>query len=701
MNLLLNPWPPTDRKHPLLLLICLSFFCFVLCWPAAPASAATEQEKFTTLLTRLHDRLDVLHVSSDLSQSGDILTAECNMPDDSLSQGDIIREQGYQTDKISGLELRGAYRSDSLTDYEDDEGSLERGTANIELSWDILKNGFVHNARRADALEVKARKADLEYNLEKLRESYLCRRYQVKKEFSEELIQLLHLKLDFIQPVYDVERRAYLKQWSFWDDYLISEEDLLLTRHSLEGLLADPYFDKGSSLTEYPAIIDINLAGLLTAIRQDDSYSALFSIEKEWLTAQQEAVVHDSLRLYLRQEFGINTDNQNDDDLVAGVRFRVPLYSRNNDVLQLQLRQVERKKNKLLHDRLNQTRIRYTELQEQLRRTVRQHYRTMRAQERVKRTLLMLKNGDQNLLTAAITRMRTSIEAHLEFVRALEELYRRINEMFLTARIPFTSDLIQKVVMYPERHRARYGNRSIYLWSRDFNNINNQDLSIFLGAKNISTVLLSDGRSVDRIKQSSFLEQLEKRQVAVAMITGDNSWVQEKNHEKAVQKSLITAEKTGTLHLDIEPQALPDYQAKREEYIALYTKLIGKIKQGMQDRKLSLAVPFHWPQETYKQLGELADSLYVMAYGTTEPDILLRRIRPILQNVPHQKIVIVLRINDFADEWKMEQMIERIVDETGLMNFCIHDLGRFIRKWDVDGADEGLIVQPRVILEDM
>ncbi|MBM9514007.1 hypothetical protein [Desulfogranum marinum] len=699
MNLPLYPWPTREKKRSLLFFMWLSFLGCLLCCPAEPASAATEQEEFTTLLSRLHDRLDMLHVSSNLARSADILAAECSIAGDNFSQGDIIREQGYQTDKISGLELRGAYRSNSLTDYEDDEGSLERGTANIELSWDILKNGFVHNARRADALEIEARKADLEYNLEKLKESYLCRRYQVKKEFSELLIQLLHLKLDFLQPVYDVERRAYLKQWSFWDDYLVSEEDLLLTRHSLEGLLADPYFDKGSARSEYPAIIDINLAGLLAAIRQDDSYSALFSTEKEWLTAQQEAVVHDSLRLYLRQEFGINADNQ-DDDLVAGVRFRVPLYSRNNDVLQLQLRQVERKKNKLLRDRLNQTRIRYTELQEQLRRTVRQHYRTMRAQERVKRTLLMLKNGEENLLTAAITRMRTSIEAHAEFVRALEELYRRVNEMFLTARIPFTPHLVQKVVLSPERQRARYGNRSIYLWSRDFNNISNQDLSIFLGAKNISTVLLSDGRSIDRIKQAEFLEQLEKRQVAVAMITGDNSWVEEKNHEKAVRQSLLTAEKTGTLHLDIEPQALPDYQARREEYIALYTNLIGKIDKGLLDRKLSLAVPFHWPQETYRKLGEMADSLYVMAYGTTEPDILLRRIRPILQNVPHQKIVVVLRINDFADEWKMEQMIERIVDETGVMNFGIHDLGRFIRKWDMEGADGGVMVQPLVILEE-
>lgn len=656
--------------------------------------ALSEQDKFKTILHELHDRLGTIKVSDNFSKTHTILTSSCSNGIPRLSQGEILREKKRQTEKITGLELRGAYRTDDLSGSGDDDGDLERGTANLEVSWDILKHGFLHNSRRADALEVEAHMADLENDLKRLVDSYKCRRYHIKKEFSEMLIQLLHLKQDFIQPVYDVERRAYFKQWSFWDDYLVSEEDLLLTRHTLDGMLADPYFDGAPDGREFPPIIDINLAGLLEAIRQDDSYSALFSIEKEWLKAEQESVIHDSLRIYLRQEYGINGSNQDEQDLIAGLRFRVPLHTRQSELLDLQLRQVERKKSALLHDRLNQTRIRHTELQEQLRRTVRQYYRTMRAQERVKRTLYMVDQGDDKLITAAITRMRTSIEAHLELARAMEELYRRINEMFLTARIPFHSTLVQPVSFLSDRQRARIGNRSIYVWSKAFNRITNDDLRIFLQAKNISTVVLSDGKKTDRDKQARFIEQSNIDGIKIELITGDNSWIFERNHDRAVEKSLLVAEKTGHLHLDIEPQTLPDYQTNREQYIALYINLITKIKKSLLDRKLHLAVPFHWPRDAYRQLGTEADTLYIMAYGTTEPEVLLRRIRPILETVPNQKIVVVLRINDFDDEWAMEKMIEAIANKTSVIHFGIHDLGRFFRKWGISSKEES-ILQPQ------
>ena len=98
------------------------------------------------------------------------------------------------------------------------------------------------------------------------------------------------------------------------------------------------------------------------------------------------------------------------------------------------------------------------------------------------------------------------------------------------------------------------------------------------------------------------------------------------------------------------------------------------------DRTLSIAVPFHWPGETYRQLSVMADKLYVMAYGTDQPEVLMRRIAPILKTVPADKLVMVLRAEDFQDEWAIEQMLERIASETAIDQFAIHDLDSFIRK---------------------
>lgn len=692
-----QPFPQSCASWRVVLPVMMFLFSFTVPF-LGPGNvwADSEQEKFITLLSDLSTQLEKLRISNDMSLTSTILTTECS-GDFHLSEGEIIRGKSRQTDRETGLELRGGYRTGDISDSMEDEDGLEEGTASLELSWELLKHGLLHNSRKAEALEAKAQWADLENDLKNLTRSYKCRRYHIKQEFSEMLIQLLKLKLDLIQPVYDIERRAYFKHWSFLDDYFVSEEDFLLTRHTLDALLSDPYYDGNQTSYSLPPIIDIDLAGLLKAIREDDSYSALYDIEKQWLKRQQNAEIYDSLRLYLRQDYDIHGDSRDERDLIAGLRFRVPLHSRKSEVLDLQLRRIDRKKNVLLHDRLNQTRIRYAELQEQLRRTVRQHYRYERAKERVKRTFTMVRKGKEHLLTAAITRMRTSIEAQIELVRAMEELYRRVNEMFLASRIPFQLNLLQRVDLQPEMNRARYGNRSLYVWSQDFNDIDNGDLRAFMEAKSISKLLLSDGKKMDREKQRRFLKTLEESGLRVELITGDNSWIFERNHEMAVQRSLQTAEKTGALHLDIEPQAMEEYQANRLEYIDLYVELIGKIKGSLLDHKLSLAVPFHWPRETYKELGKLADSLHIMAYGTTEPEVLLRRIRPILETVPHDKLTVVLRIDDFTDEWAIEKMIDNLAKKTALTNFGIHDLGRFVRM--AGSVDEDFSLEEQLLKE--
>ncbi len=643
------------------------------------ASSVSERTEFRELLFDLQSRLFKMETSGAERSPHDLLTGECDIPFSVPPDSDIIREQSYQAGKISGLELRGAYSTGSLSDSNDEDSGLERGRGNVELSWDILKQGYRQNALRANALELQAQKADLLQGLEEIEQVYRCRRHQIRKEFSGLLIQLLDLKLQFLEPVYQVERRAYFKQWSFLDDYLVSEEDLLLTRHELNGLLADPYHDDGPIYQALPPIIDIDLAGLLTATREDESYTALFVAEKDWMKAEQDAVIRDSLRVYLRQEFDVDGGGQGGNDLVAGLRFRIPLYSRKSNVLNLKLNNVDHRKHNILWERIAQTRSSYTKLQEQLRRTIKQHYRHARAQERLRRTMLLLK-GDDKHLTTAVTRMKTLIEARLELVRAKEELYRRCNEMFLAAQIPYRSDLVKKVAMQPLREKARPGKRSIYIWSNDFNSIVNDDLLAFLEAKQISKVLLSAGRKTDVQKRDAFLEELQHRNIDADLIIGDNSWIFSKNHEKAVEKSVTFAEKTGRLHFDIEPQALPDYRENREEYLGLFTDLITEVENGLLDRHLSLAVPFHWPMETYRELGSIADKLYIMAYGTTEPQVILRRIAPILEAVPHEKIVIVLRTDDFQDEWAIEKMIERLLTKTAVEQFCIHNLGSFIKK---------------------
>lgn len=664
-------------------IICL----FFLSLQTSQTSAAniTEREQLMGLLEETQQQLTSMQIIEDAGLTFDLLTSVCDDDVDLRTDGELLREQSRQERRDSGLELRGAYTSGSLSETDEGEESFEQGRANLELSWDILKYGYFHNSKKAEALELEAKVTDISSELRLFQDEYLCRRYQLKKVFGDQLIQLLNIKLNFMQPVHQVERRAYFKQWSFLDDYLVSEEDVILARHELDALLADPYFYTDARLPGLPPILDVDLGGVIAAIKKDESYVKLFDAEKQWLEARERAVVTDSLRVYLRQEYDVNRGDETSDELVAGLRFSVPLHFRDSDVLNIQLKQVERKKTRVLRERINQTRIRYTELQEQLRRTVRQYYRHARAIERVERTVYMLEAGEDELLTAGLTRMRTAIDAQLELVRALEELYRRVNEIFLTARVPFQPGLVKAIPLNVGK-RARLGKRGMYLWSHDFNTISNQELLAFFDRKAISTVILSAGRKTDKKKMADFLNTVEGSEVKVELMVGDNTWIYRDNFDKAVERSVLAAEKTGHLHYDIEPQAMLGYKEAREEYIRLYTELVAGVQQRLLDRTLSVSVPFHWPEETYKNLGATTDMLYVMAYGSSEARIILRRLKPIIDNVPLDKIVVALRVEDFADEWELEKVIEEIVNKTGLLQFCFHDAGRFIQQYG--GRDE-------------
>lgn len=658
---------------------CLSviLFCFFL----APlhASPASERTFFKNLLFDFEGQLAQIDITrSNQKAHHELLTEECDYPYAMTNEGEVLRDQSRQTDNISGFELRGALNSGNITDNSDDDSSFEKGLGNLELSWDLLKNGYLQHNLRAQTLKLEAQRADLIAQFKDLEQTYQCRHYQIEKEFSGLVIQLLDMKLQFLETVYQLERRAYFKQWSFLDDYLVSEGDLLLTKHELNELLADPYLDKDPVYQRLPPIIDINLAGLLTAIRNDESHSALFAVEKDWLRAADNAIVRDSLRLYLRQEF--DTGGTTNDELVAGLRFRIPLYSRKSNLLNLKLNQVETRQHNLTWQRIMKTRQRYFELKEHQRRTIKHYYRHARAQERLRRTIALIKKGEDKLLTTGITRMKTFIDSRIELALAEQELYRRINEMFLTAGVPYKPHLIETLNLQPTLLKGRPGHRSIYLWTHTFNTIENRDLIAFMKVKNITRVLISAGKKIDVVKSAAFLAELPEHNIDAEIIIGDNSWIFTDKHEKAVENSIICAEKTGTIHFDIEPQTLPSYHAKREEYLGHFRDLVGKVKAQMMDRQLSLAVPFHWPKETYEELGKIADRLYIMAYGTNDPKVLIRRITPALETVPHDKIVITLRVDDFHDEWAMEKTIESLITETAIEAFCIHNLGHFIQK---------------------
>ncbi|WP_457573350.1 hypothetical protein [Desulfolithobacter sp.] len=637
------------------------------------------------LLLSLNEQFDrYFATEQSMTTVDDIFTAPClGNEEKHIFEADIIREQAIQAGKKTGLELRGYYSTGDLTNMNSDQGGFDDSSANLELSWEVLKNGYLQYGRKADALEYRAQIVKIQQEIQQNEREGRCRSYYLDQSFSEALTALLIMKLQLLEKVYPVERRAYFKNWSFLDDYFVSEENLVLTRQELTRLNQDITLKKPAALYS-PPLLDVDLAGMIKAILSDTRPEMLTALEKERLEAEDDADLSDSLSFFVRRNFDINNSTTSGNDLVTGLRFRIPLYDRQTDELRLRLLQAERNRSLLLWKRIAKTRVAHTSLREQLRRAIRAHYRQARARERFRRTLLELKMGTETLMPVALTRMLTLLDAEIELLRAKEELYRRVNEMFLASSLPYRSDLVQKVSLTPGLNRARLGDRSIYIWSAGFSAISNENLINFLKAKQIDRVLLSASTKISVGKTTDFLTMAEKNNIQVEMLTGQSDWIFPENQESAFARAVTLAERTGIVHLDVEPHTLPGFRQKKKEYLERYIEFLEKIKQGLLDRRLSVDVPMHFPAETYRLLDSIADRVYVMAYGTTDPDVLVRRLQTVLDNIAPSKLVIVLRASDFRDEWALEKMIDKLLLSTGITQYGIHQFRTFFQKTTVD-----------------
>lgn len=607
---------------------------------------------------------------ASLHQARSFFTASCDLkhPDNALAQ--MLTTQAQQLKSNLGISFRGGYTSDNLADKTGDPNAY------LELSWDLWRQGYSGNNHLAKSLQSKAAIASLRAGVEQQKLNFLCRRYSFNQTFSGLLSHLLTLKLQLMEPVYNIEKRAYFKNWSHLDDLLVSEEDLHLLRQELSYLHSDPYRDASITTLNNLPIIDIDINALIKFVRNDTRHTKINSLEKQALSEKNAYRKNDRLRLFLRKQFDVG--DSNDDGMVAGVRFSIPLEKNRRLAEQYKITHLDQQMELDTWEKVAKTRAAYQSFREQLHRTIKQQYRALRSSERLRRILVATKHNQDIQLASAASRLRSNLDANIELVRAKEELYRRVNKVFLIAGANNSDSYISLSSLREKTNRARSGERSIYLWSKGFNHYSNDTIFDFLQAKGINRVLLTAGRVVKREKMQQFIKTARGKNIHVESIVGPNKLFLKEHHQSAVIAVDAASTLSDGIHLDIEPHTFSEYKQNKIAYLAQYIEMLRTIREQSPNIKLSVAVPFHWPESTYASLNALVDHVYIMAYGSTKTDTILRRLQPAIKNIDSNKIVTVLRVTDFADEWALEQMITSL-QQAGLNKFSLHTFRRFLQ----------------------
>jgi len=623
------------------------------------------EQTYSTLQRRLDKEGDAVIADKLLSSSCEGKTLDS-------WESKLLRAKADNMSNKNGLEFRVGYSTSSFDNQNKDPRSY------LELSWDVLRSGYLDYSRRADILSRKAEIADLRSEQKQNKETYRCRRYQIAQQFSGLYASLLSTKLSLMEPVHNIERRAYFKGWSYLDDYLVAAEDISLLRSELTYLNSDPELDLVGTKIINPPVVDVDIRAVIKAIRSDRQHSKIVQLEKRVLKETEQAQEQKRFRLFLRQDVDVANNQRNENNLVAGFRIYIPLEKQNNDQFAYKADMLNDQSNNITWERIARTKEAYAELREQMQRVIKQYFRYQQSLERVRRIFVARRLGDEVEVAVAIMRMRTLLSSAVELVKTKQSLYRRINNVFFTAGLTYQSDQLKPVSMQALKNRVRAGSRSIYVWSKTFNKMPNPQIIDFMEVKGIERVLLSASDKTERNKLDDFIDMATQRGLKVELMVGANRWVFPENHQRAATTAGIIAEKTGAIHLDIEPHTLAEYRQNPDQLLNGYVSMLKKIRATIADRQLSVSVPMHWPKEIYRQVAALVDTVYIMTYGDKRIAKLEKRVSKAMGQIPAYKTVIVLRNADFVDEWALEQAFDRLQRNLGVQQFGIHSFRTFL-----------------------
>jgi len=656
------------QTYPPLFLIIVLFFSTVLSANEL-LDENVEQKEFWQLIQQLYSKLEQLpEASEEISLSHAIFTQTCDTPDSALYHAESLRAEAEALDSNWGVELRGRITSDAM--QSDEDSTLSQGY--VELSWNVLRHGLRQNSHNADILNKKAELLELQEKSNKIIRTQRCIGYKLDQAFAGYTSQILTLKLELLESIYPIERRAYFKSWNRFDDLVVTDSELKLARHELNFLHSSPYFDDALLKTQNPADIDIDMDALVLAIRENALPKQSTQLQKEILGQQQKAADDNQLRFFVRDNI-IDDDSFEPAEVVVGLNFIIPFTIDSDKPVINSIRALDEQEKMRDWERLVKVRNAYQQVRFQQKQLIKQKARFLRAFERIRQTVAEINlSGESSLLPVAATRLRTALDAGYELIQVRQSLYIRVNQVFQAAGVEVDSKYIRLFDTEFAKNKSRVGTRSMYVWSAAFNKYSNQQMIDFMKAKGIGEVILSGSAKVDVNKFNDLITETEKSDLLVTTMIGANEWVFPEKHQQAAIRSAIAIEKSQRLHLDIEPHTMGGYKQHKQKYLMNYLSMIRAVRKAIGNRFLSVSVPVHWPEDVYRQLAVEVDQVNVMAYGNTKVDKIFRKLQPIMKAVPQNKVVIALNMSDFSDAWHVENTMAELQKRTRIEHFSLH-----------------------------
>ncbi|MFW5837865.1 MAG: hypothetical protein ACOCVM_07630 [Desulfovibrionaceae bacterium] len=587
-----------------------------------------------------------------------------------------------------GLDLRMQWRGD-VWDKEDGH-HLDRNRFRLGLIWDIIEDGYLESRRDAADIEDRQRLVRLEANATRMQEQLLCRDVLMSVHFArrrygplKELRDIQRLHFDEIVSRYHAGR-------IFLDKVIKAQADLAETDRRLEvlrrGLRALP--PVGPSVANAAApVLDVDRQALIEGVADTARLDAERMRIKERTLRREHDDIYD-LDVEIFADAGADVDRDGvQNDLRAGLNVRIPLQDTDDEKLIATLLREERVKLvKNREDRRLELVRRVDSYQDKLGDALQMNSRNELTRERLRRAVLahdIRPDPPDPVLGESLGQVAKQtiehLEARIETLGVKESLYRRLLSMLTRAEVDFEPAMVVQWDPESPANLVRPGRRAVYIWSDTFNAAPNAFILNLLRAKGVTRALVSASRNTDAGKLAEFIAEAPSSGVEVSLLYGVNAWLNPDKRAAALERLERESSVTRRVHLDVEPQALDDYEGNEAAYQDALVQLARQVRDRLGAKtELSLSVTPRISPQTARELARVADRLYVMAYGRTQADSLLRE----LENFPadqRAKIVLALRPSDFPGELAMENLLRDVAERHDVDSFALHDLESYMK----------------------
>ncbi len=618
-----------------------------------------------------------------LEQAKSLFSQEFSEAKGVILKGQLAEKRFEALKQDFGLNLTGYYSNRVIKDASADTGDSFDSNAYIGLEWDFFKNGFFEARQDKDDLEkdIAINSALMPYL--KGREQFQLRYYNIIYSFNVSKIERLKQRVSFLDEYAGIAERLYFSRDLAWEDLLVIRE-----KRVVAGLMLKNFVDFNASLkvfeneprvsSESLPVFNVDIVKLAGLAAEKDPFRRAASIEDEKALKAGTVLDELTLRAFLRYHANDPLSDTQTDNVSAGLYFKMPLppgsrQGREANGLKYGLEATGLRRQ--AEDRLMEIHDEFYEYNFKLKDYYTFLYRAALIEERLRREYIKKAFADPASSGLAIMRLKEELSAvEVEAIDVKQRMYLKLLSLSTLAG---ADEFFSSASVVNPRPEPRYkATRSLYVWSKAFNRLENDFLGFFMKNQEFEEIMLSFGADADRVKLGGLIQLLSSSGIKTLATLGDNDLIFEKNREKIARLAgEAAAYGAYGIHLDVEPHTLPDWREKRQEYLRLYIEMLQNARM-ISDEKgmlLTVSIPANLDAEVLKNIYRLADKIYIMAYGDRSVSAILRRTAEEVE-AGREKTVIAVRPSDFSARTEFEAFINGIVEQGGIERIAVHEM---------------------------